>query len=83
MSFVYSGVDSLKGQSKVGSGQCAVLIQYYTKAGLTKHGKLVKKSLVIRVFRKVRQLPLLLMVNIQLQEGMQLFIYGRMPIMFM
>lgn len=45
MSFVYSAVDSLKGQSKVGSGQCAVLIQYYTKAGLTKTWKAGEKVL--------------------------------------
>jgi hypothetical protein len=33
MPYVYSKVDSLEGEDKVGTQQCAVLIQRYTNAG--------------------------------------------------
>ncbi len=45
MPFVYSAVDSLDGKNKVGNGECAVLVQYYVKVGLTKTWKAGAKVL--------------------------------------
>ena len=63
MPYVYSKVDSLEGEDKVGTHQCAVLIQRYTDAGPA-HGwrqgeavfgnPMVKKGTAIATFKNGR-----------------------------
>ena len=51
MSYVYAKVDKLEKTAKVGSGQCAVLVQWYAKVPLMKYwtaGDLVRGNATIK-----------------------------------